>query len=353
MEGPSGVKVRFVEVPQLCSTSPQCASSSSLPAKIRPVHLLPATHFVLVPLHLPAPQKFAQSIFYPLLKVCFNQIRYQWGALPHGAAPSAAHAMQAGPGGGFHSGADGERGASSSSSSASASSSAASPPWLGPQRPVVRMAEAEALLGALRSAGNAGASTSGRASGGGGGSGGMRGGGGGSSVAGAGGGGSTLLSQPPESVNWQQHAVMAYRDMVTTGHKPSVDVIDMLLGCLRLKHVAQEEEGGGGSGGSDALSSHTQAPSQPGFSAPSSQHLGGGAGMGMGMGMGRAAGSPLGMPGLSSLGGHVGRQPWEAPVLAAAASPSPQQAAAAAALAAEAPPTARSGQRYESGFDKR
>ena len=318
-----------------------------------------------VPLHLPpSPQKFAQSIFYPLLKLCFNQIRYQWGSLPHGtaiasAAPPAAglvHSLHGGTGGTSDSSrtsysASASSPSPSSPSSSSSSSSSSSPPWLGPQRPVVRMAEAEALLRALRSAGNAGASTSGRVLGGGttgtgGGVGG--GGGGGASAAGRNGGGagrseaggaSTLLSVAPESVNWQQHAVMLYRDMVTTGVKPGVKLLDMLLGCLRLKHSAREGEGGGGGERDDPL------PLHPSPTAPS--HLSVGSLSGHHRGPPGASGLMLG--GAPSLGSHVvvGRQPWEAPLLAAGG------AGASQAGEAAAPPVGRSGQRYETGFDKR
>ena len=262
-------------------------------------------------------QKFAQTIFFPLIKVCFNQIQYQW---PSRQTPG------------------GTRGSGNQRQAAT---------------PVVRLSEAEALLSALRSAGTAGPSTSGRVVGavgtGGAPSSGRSSGGRTGATSGYGTGSSSLLSMAPESINWQQHAIMAYRDMVTAGHKPGVEVLDMLLGCMRLpKQAAMEAaatrgeadlEGDGVDGLLGTTGGHHHSP--PG------SHLAGaefGAGMMMGRLAGFGGGSPTGnmmggRPG-ASMSGAVTRQPWEQPSGATSSSPSSS-------------PAAEADQRYRSGFDKR
>jgi len=102
-------------------------------------------------------EKFAHTLYYTLLKICFNMQRALWGA--HQAAARSS--------------------------------------------PVVRLAEAERLLEAL-----------------------------GSSVAAR--GKSSLLLQDATSATWAQYAVSAYRDMVAGGWRPTLDILDMLMGCLRV-----------------------------------------------------------------------------------------------------------------------
>lgn len=208
--------------------------------------------------------KFAQSIYYTVLKVCFGQIRQVW--LHSRSAHQAA-------------------------------------PWLrasGPQ--VIRIQESEALIHALKSAGKAGASISGRAA---------------PSEAGYKAPSSSssdpalsILLSPLENVDWQRHAVMSYRDLVTSGVKPSLDVIDMILNCLRIKQH--------------------KAPPQPSSSASDLSHGGGSSSFGSSLPSHLANGgggpplsfSPFSPPGnRGALGGHVSsfgtpqlavaKQPWE------------------------------------------
>ncbi|GAX74542.1 hypothetical protein CEUSTIGMA_g1991.t1 [Chlamydomonas eustigma] len=274
---------------------------------------------------IPILQKsFEQTIYFQLLKVCFNQIRYQWG---------------------------------SSSGAGSSSSKSAPGVRLGSQRPVVRLQEAEALLSALRSADHTTASTSGRMIMGAGESGissTLPGTGSSSSAPSSGATssrrrpGASLLAMPPENVNWQQQALMLYRDMTTGGHRPNVQVLDKLLGCLRLKLVLKREQvpSNEGSYGS---------PHEEGGSAPrsSSSAAPGFTGIGMGALSGRFPGSIGTMQSI-----ELGRQPWQVPVdiLGAGSNEgrgapgSPSSAMASSQSNAE---NVRTGKRYESGFDKR
>lgn len=102
------------------------------------------------------------------------------------------------------------------------------------QVPSVRMAEAEKLIAALRSTvGAHSASTTGRATSGPG----SNGHGHGQVPLGTG-----LMALAPESINWQQQALMLYRDYLNTGYSPHLLVLDVVLRCLRLR-LQQDDEG--------------------------------------------------------------------------------------------------------------
>lgn len=103
----------------------------------------------------PVLQKFAITLYYTLIKACFNQQRHLWGAR-HGAA-----------------------------------------------QPVVRMAEAEMMLVALRSSLSARSKDS-------------------------------LLLQDATPATWAQYAVSAYRDLVGHGWKPTLDILDMWVLLLSV-----------------------------------------------------------------------------------------------------------------------
>jgi len=145
--------------------------------------------------------KFAQSIFFSLLKACFNQIRNQWAR--SGCGPAAGPSSSVSGPAGVHTGSHA--------------------PWHKPGGcQVVRKKEAVKLLAALRfshSQHSAAASMSGAPF---------------SSLEGHA-GLTGLMQLPAESINWQQHAIMAYRDMLQAGFQPSVTVIDMLVRSLRLR----------------------------------------------------------------------------------------------------------------------
>lgn len=225
------------------------------------------------------------------------------------------------------------------------------------------MHEAEALLAALRSAGNANASTSGRvvgAEGTGGAPTSKRGVGSGGSAGGHGtsSGLSSLLSMSPESINWQHQAIMVYRDMVTSGQKPGVDVLDMMLGCLRVKHITTKEEDyddDGGTSSASSSSSVTPLMHHHLSKGVGGHHNAGGAAMpshlgGLPLHLSGGGRPGVGMLGLGGVAPMIGRQPWEAPLVAGTTASS---SAAGGTTTSNVGRVERSGQRYEIPFDKR
>ncbi len=150
-------------------------------------------------------QKFEASIFYQLLKIFFNQIRYQW-------AWGGSSALNQHP---QHHMSPFSSITPSSPAAGSGAVDGGPAPWLGPARPVVRIREAEALLTALRSSSS---SSSGGPSGG------RSPGGSGRSVNQGFNRIPPLLLVPPETIDWQQQAMLVYRDMLSMGIKPGVEV---------------------------------------------------------------------------------------------------------------------------------
>jgi hypothetical protein len=140
----------------------------------------------------------AHSIAYTLLKACFNRIRKGWrpgGYPPRGPVLGGPHS----------------------------------------NLPGLRPAEARQLLhvlqpGLMQVQGGGGGAGGGVA--------GAGGGGGGSSSRGAGAGGQarryTFLDNA-DNINWPLLALSTYRDFVSCGYKPHLEVLDKLLACLRLQ----------------------------------------------------------------------------------------------------------------------
>ncbi|GFR52105.1 hypothetical protein Agub_g14618 [Astrephomene gubernaculifera] len=241
--------------------------------------------------------KFAQTIYYMLIKACYNQIRYLWtpgGYPPHLAAAHAAgvaaaaavadaqptHASEAGQAGEAGQAAEASDGANTTTGSSSSTQQPqqqshsqqqqnqeqpnspqpgssqhahnAAPhnhqhhqhqhhQPLGLAMPADRRQEAQRVLEVLgghklRRGGGGGSS----------GGGGL---GGGSSSSGSGSSTSSSSSSHrsspfdgrPDEVDWSSHALSAFHHMMSRGFRPTLELLDILLNCMRAKMLPPED----------------------------------------------------------------------------------------------------------------
>ncbi len=125
--------------------------------------------------------KFAQTIYYMLIKACFNQTRFLWTAGGYPPTASAAAHTHA-PG---------------APSSASSSSAPGGAPAVG-ALPSERRLEAAKVLAAL----------------------------GGNKLR-RGAHQSNPFDGPPDTVDWASHALSAFHHMLSRGHRPSLELMDL------------------------------------------------------------------------------------------------------------------------------
>ncbi|KXZ51095.1 hypothetical protein GPECTOR_14g78 [Gonium pectorale] len=188
--------------------------------------------------------KFAQTIYYMLVKACYNQTRFLWvsggypparpdaaaagvpsSQQPHSVA-AAARAQQQQPG--FNgNGAQHAAGPAGSLHVPQASGHH----HLGLSMPAGRRAEADKVLEAL--------------------------------------GGHKLrrgvhqsnpFDSPADSIDWTSHALSAFHHMLSRGHKPSLEMLDLLLGCLRAKMLPPEASALGGAAPDAPAASQVLSP---------------------------------------------------------------------------------------------
>eukprot|EP00198_Chlamydomonas_reinhardtii_P001964 XP_001691300.1 protein with PPR repeats [Chlamydomonas reinhardtii] len=151
--------------------------------------------------------KFAQTIYYMLIKACYNQTRYLWlsGGYPPQGPASASGAASSVNGGASTSGHH-----HASSSPSSSHHPHASPYSTG--IPAQRKMEAEKVLAAL----------------------------GGHKLR-RGAHQSNPFDGPPDTIDWASHALSAFHHMLGRGHRPSLELLDVLLNCMRAKMLPPDD----------------------------------------------------------------------------------------------------------------